>query len=92
MQLSDVDMEIDKSEFYHFGLLPQVCIHSLDEDQYSCMYIPQESCEKCGCKEWAESTMKIVEDFMGFEYPKKRVHRCSRCNEIRMADHKGAKE
>ena len=83
---------IDKSEFYHFGILPQVCIHSLDEDQYSCMFTPRESCDTCGSKEWIESTMKIVEDYGDFEYPKKRVHRCKLCNDIRMADHKGTKE
>ena len=36
--------------------------------------------------------MKIIEDFQGYEYPKKRVHRCVQCNEVRIADHRGPKE
>ena len=82
---------IDNSAFYHFGILPSISIHSLDEDLYSPMYIPREICD-CGCKEWKESTMKIIEDFQGYEYPKKRVHRCVQCNEVRIADHRGPKE
>ena len=84
-------MNVDKSEFFHFGILPQVCIHSLDEDEYSKMYVPQEKC-RCGCLDWIESTMKIVKDFMGHEFPKKRVHRCKECNEVRIAYHVGFKE
>ena len=83
--------EKSKSEFFHFGILPSICIHSLDEDQYSKMYIPQEKCEKCNGFEWIESTMKIVKDSMGYVFPLKRVHRCKQCNEVRMADHIGIK-
>lgn len=79
---------IDKSEFYHFGILPQICIHSLDEDQYSRSYEPLETCD-CGCTEWIESTMKIIEDDL---FPLKRVHRCKYCNEVRIAHHIGLKE
>lgn len=84
-------MDLSKSEFYHFGIFPQICIHSLDEDEYSQMYTPQETCD-CGCKEWIESTMKIVEDYMGYEFPLKRVHRCKYCNKVRISNHIGIKE
>jgi len=80
-------MDTSKSEFYHFGILPEICIHSLDEDQYSKMYIPHEKCESCGCLEWIESTMKIIKSSYGLEFPKKRVHRCKKCNEVRMSHH-----
>lgn len=80
-------MNTDKSEFFHFGILPQVCIHSLDEDDYSKMYIPQEKCD-CGCPDWIESIMKM---FKNFDSPK-RVHRCKKCNEVRIAHHIGIKE
>jgi hypothetical protein len=83
-------MKTDKSEFFHFGILPQVCIHSLDEDEYSKMYIPQEKCD-CGCSDWIESTMKIIEDRIGYNFHK-RVHRCKECNEVRIANHIGYKE
>lgn len=77
-----------KSAFYQFRLLPEVCIHSLDEDQYSIMYTPQKTCD-CGCSEWIESTMKMFEDRMGYVFPLKRVHRCKSCNEVRIASHVG---
>lgn len=83
-------MDTSKSEFYHFGILPQVCIHSLDEDEYSKMYIPQEKC-KCGSSDWIESTMDIIVP-KGFTFPQKRVHRCKECNEVRIANHIGYKE
>jgi hypothetical protein len=79
-------MDTSKSEFYHFGLLPQVCIHSLIEDEYSKMYKPQETCD-CGHSEWVESTMIMIEG-----YPPKQVHRCKKCNEVRIAHHIGIKE
>lgn len=34
----------DKSEFFHFGLLPRVCIHIPKGDYYSHMYKAQEVC------------------------------------------------
>lgn len=73
-------MDTSKSEFF--------CIHSLDEDEYSKMYIPKEKCD-CGCNEWTESTMKIVKDSFGYEFPKKRVHRCKECNQVRISYHIG---
>lgn len=81
-----MDEWIDKSEFFHFGILPQVCIHSLIENEYSKMYIPQETCD-CGCKEWVDSTMVIIEGF-----PEKEVHRCKDCNKVRIAYRIGIKE
>ena len=84
-------METSKSEYFHFGLLPETCIHSLDEDEYSKMYIPQQLCD-CGCSEWVESTMKIVEDSYCFTFPTKRVHRCKSCNEVRISNHIGIKQ
>ena len=77
-------MYIKNRDFFHFGTLPQICIHSLDEDEYSPKYKPNEICE-CGCDEWIESEMKIVKDLDGYEFPKKRVHRCKQCNEVRIA-------
>ncbi len=74
-----------KSAFFNFGIVPQVCIHSPVQDEYSHMYIPNEICD-CGCSEWTESTMEM---FKGF--PVKEVHRCKECNEVRMATHKGVK-
>ncbi len=84
-------IDVKNSEFAHFGILPGICIHSLVEDQYSKMYIPREKC-KCGSTEWIESTMDIVKPVIGYEFPKKDIHRCNECNEVRMADHIGAIE
>lgn len=84
-------MDVSKSEFFHFGILPSVCIHSPIKDEYSNNYIPREKCD-CGCTEWVESTMKLVGDSFGYEFPTKDVHRCKQCNQVRMADHKGYKE
>jgi len=83
-------MNPSNSAFYEFGLLPEICIYSLDEDQYSKNYIPREACD-CGCKEWVDSEMDIIKPVDGFTFPKKRVHRCKSCNEVRLADHKGIK-
>ncbi len=77
-----------KSDFFNYGILPKICIHSLIEDPYSKMYIPRDKCE-CGGNEWIESTMDIVKPVKGYEFPKKDVHRCKECNEVRMADHIG---
>lgn len=79
-------MDTSKSEFFHFGILPQVSIHSPIIDYYSKMYIPRETCE-CGSKEWIDSTMIMFEG-----YAPKDIHRCKKCNEIRVADHIGAKD
>lgn len=80
--------ERDKSPFFHFGLLPKICIHSLKEDQYSKMYTPREKCE-CGCVEWINSTMELLKPSNAYYFPPKEVHRCKNCNEVRMADHIG---
>lgn len=81
---------IDKSAFYYFGLLPEVCIHSPLQDQYSKSYIPRVKCD-CGCTEWIEQGCTMA---MGY-YPDKtpmcrNVHRCKECHGVRMADHIGA--
>ena len=81
----------NKSEFYHFGILPEICIHSPIEDKYSKMYTPREKCD-CGCSEWIEGKMDIVKPVNGYQYPQKDVHRCKNCNEVRMADHIGVKD
>ena len=86
-----IDEHKKNSEFYYFGILPQVCIHTPEGDQYSDMYIPREFCD-CGCSEWVEGKMKIVEDSMGYEFPQKDVHRCKDCNGVRVADHRGVKD
>lgn len=80
----------DKSEFYHFGILPHVCIHSPIEDQYTKMYKPRDECD-CGSSDWIDGTMKIIEDSMGYVFPLKNVHRCEKCKQVRMADHIGSK-
>lgn len=85
------NIDTSDSEFFHFGILPNICIHTPIEDEYSKNYIPRERCD-CGCSEWIESTMKIIENSMGYEFPPKDVHRCTKCNEVRLADHKGYKE
>lgn len=81
-----MDEYLNKSEFYHFEILPKVCIHSIQEDKYSKMYKPRDKCE-CGCSEWIISTM-IVNVYL----PEKDVYRCKSCNEIRLSDHIGLKE
>lgn len=78
------------SAFYHFGILPQVCIHSIIVDEYSEMYVPREKCE-CGCSQWIEAKMDIIKPVNGYHFPKKDVHRCMVCKEVRMADHIGVK-
>lgn len=80
----------NKSEFYHFGLLPRVCIHTLDIDEYSHMYIPQEVCS-CGSKDWIDSKMALSQ-MNGIPFMFKDVHRCKKCNEVRMANHIGKEE
>jgi hypothetical protein len=85
-------MNLNDSEFYHFGILPQVSIHSPIYDQYSDMYIPRETCD-CGCKEWKEEgcTM-ILGHYQDGTRVYKDVHRCKNCKEVRMADHIGIKD
>jgi len=84
-------MDTSKSAFVHFGILPSVSIYSPIEDEYSKMYTPREKCD-CGNNQWIDSTMKIIQDSLGYEFPKKRVHRCSKCNKVRTADHIGIKD
>lgn len=80
----------NKSEFYHFGVLPRMCIHSPIEDEYSHMYVPQEKCD-CGCSKWVDGKMPLVE-MMGVPCMFKDVHRCKDCNEVRVANHIGKDE
>lgn len=80
---------LNKSEFFHFGILPRISIHSPIEDQYSSMYIPRKLCD-CGSEQWIEEGCTMI---LG-HYPDgtplyKDVHRCKNCNEVRMADHIG---
>lgn len=82
-------MDTKNSEFFHFGILPAVCIHSPLEDRYSKMYIPREKCD-CGSLEWLEEGCSMR---LG-NYPDgtaiyKNVHRCWFCSELRMSDHIG---
>lgn len=81
---------IKNSPFYHYGILPEVCIHSTKEDEYSKMYSPREKCD-CGSSEWIEGKMDIVQPVHGYKFPQKDVHRCKKCNEVRVADHIGIK-
>lgn len=84
--MNDRKNMLDRSCFYHFGILPQACIHSLIEDEYSKMYEPEKNC-KCGCENWYEDDAVL---FIGL--PPKKVHRCKRCNELRMGIHIGMKQ
>jgi hypothetical protein len=83
-------MNTDNSAFYHFDILPGICIHWVEEDQYSKMYKPMAKCLECGHTEFREAKMKIIEGFPD-EFDK-RVHRCNECNEVRMATHIGLKD
>jgi len=85
-----MEEENKNSEFFHFGILPRVCIHTLEEDEYSHMYIPEEGCS-CGCKEWIVSVMALAQ-VDGIPCMFKNVHRCRDCNEVRMANHIGKEE
>lgn len=73
-----------KSDFYKSGKLPKVCIHSLVEDKYSEFYEAVKKCE-CGGEEWVESEMEILKPSMGHVFPTKPVHRCKKCDTVRMA-------
>lgn len=84
-------MDTSKSEFFHFGLLPEVTIYSPIEDQYSKMYVPRHKCD-CGSSKWINGKMDILNLSMGRIFPQKDVHRCKNCNEVRMADHLGVKD
>ena len=83
-------IDTKNSEFFHFGILPELCIHTLEEDEYSKMYIPQEKCD-CGSSEWFESTM-ILGTYPCGTHVIKDVNRCSQCNNVRMARHIGLKD
>gem|GEM_PF-3100473 len=85
-------MDTKNSEFFHFGVLPQVCIHSPIHDQYSDSYIPEKSC-KCGSEEWLEEGCTMILFHYADGTPAyKDVHRCKKCYEVRMATHKGIKK
>ncbi len=85
-------MNYSDSEFYHFGILPQICIHSAIEDQYSRMYTPRQKCD-CGCSEWDEEGCTMILGHYADGTPVyKDVHRCKQCHEVRMADHIGVKD
>lgn len=78
---------IDKSAFYHYGKLPEVCIHSPIKDQYSDYYIPRVKCN-CGSDEWIEEGCTMIIAHYPDNTPMyKDVHRCKKCHEVRMADH-----
>lgn len=82
---------INKSEFYHFGILPQKCIHSPIRDQYSDSYNPDVTC-KCGSSDWMqEGCTMILGHYLDGTPMYKDVHRCKSCFEVRMATHKGIK-
>jgi hypothetical protein len=78
-------LHLKKSDFFDFGIIPKVCIHSLQEDEYSKFYIPIDKCN-CGCNKWVESEMNILKSKYGYSFPKKKVHRCAKCNEVRLAN------
>jgi len=83
-------MDTSNSEFYHFGILPQLCIHSPMEDEYSKMYIAREKCD-CGSSNWLENCTMILGHYPDGTAIYKDVHRCSECFEVRVADHIGLK-
>lgn len=85
-------MNVNDSEFFHFGILPAMCIHSVEADEYSKMYKPIPRCD-CGCTEWLEEGCTMV---LG-HYPDgtpvyKDVHRCKNCFEVRTANHIGVQD
>lgn len=81
---------MNENAFVHFGLLPEVCIHSPVEDQYSKMYVARNTCE-CASEEWlTEGQTMILGHYAGDIPLIKHVHRCAKCNEVRLADHIGA--
>lgn len=84
-------MKTNNSEFYHFGILPQVTIHSVVEDKYSHMYIPRENCD-CGCSEWiTEGCTMVLAHYSDGTPIYKDVHRCNECKSVRLAYHIGIK-
>lgn len=88
--MDDDPWKLKNSKFYHFGIVPRVCIHSPKPDQYSKMYVPRDAC-KCGCKEWVEGKMPLAR-MLGVDCMFKDVHRCNDCGEVRVADHVGKEE
>lgn len=70
------------------SILPRICIHGLIEEECSNFYIPQEDCDFCGETEWIEGEMDIVKPLIGYPFPKKKVERCSKCQEVRIAYYK----
>jgi len=73
------------SNFLSTGKLPDVCIHTPIEDAYSEYFLPRITCD-CGSVDWMDGELKVIKDSFGYEFPKKPVHRCKSCNEIRLAD------
>lgn len=64
----------------------------MKKDPYCKMYKAQEVCD-CGSKEWIEQGCTMI---LG-HYPDgtpiyKDVHRCKKCNKVRLAQHIGYKE
>lgn len=84
----ELEKLIDKmngmGDFINYGTLPKVCIHTPIPDNFSPYYVPDEKC-KCGCTDFIDGEMKILKDSFGYEFPKKFVHRCKNCNEVRLA-------
>jgi hypothetical protein len=74
------------SAFLNFKLLPEVALHTIEEDEYSELYIPREKCD-CGCSEWIEKGCTMILGFCYGDPIYKDVHRCKECDEVRMADH-----
>lgn len=71
-------------DFVNYGTLPKVCIHTPMLDNFSHLYIANKKC-KCGCSDFIDSEMKILKDVFGHEFSKKKVNRCKKCNEVRLA-------
>ncbi len=83
---------IGNSALYQFGLLPEICIHTPKEDEYSKMYNPQKQCD-CGCKEWIEEGCTMILGHYNDGTPMyKDVHRCKNCFKVRIATHIGAEK
>ncbi len=82
---------IDESAFYHFGILPAVCIYSAMEDQYSKMYVPRNKCD-CGSDKWNEESWGMIIGHYGGIPVHKQVQGCAACGEVRLADHIGVKD
>ena len=78
-------------DFFNYGTLPKVCIHTPKPDNFSDYYSPRGIC-KCGSSDWIDGEMDILKSKIDHVWPKKPVHRCKKCEEVRLSDLKEKEE